>query len=243
MIKSLPRIGLGTIAAWTMILLPLARGNEEDAATSLYGRGVHAYFAGRAGEAEHLLSRALGFEPSDPRVFYFRSLSRLRLGRRDEACSDMAVGAALESEQANRFAIGAALQRVQGRDRLLLEQYRRQAREQVSQVSHLMEGQRQQRTTAQDTSVLRQRVVVPLDEYLRAGVPRTIEPGELGRPAVAPGAVRPSRPAAVVTEPMPAARTEKPFQARETSLQPAPGATEPPVEAPPEADEDPFRDF
>ena len=64
------------------------------------------------------------------------ALTLLRQGRSDEARGDMLVGAALEAQQPRRYAIGAALERVQGGERLLLEGFRRNAhREAVVQAS------------------------------------------------------------------------------------------------------------
>jgi hypothetical protein len=249
MITTLRRIGHGSIAVWMLISLQSARGSDMDAATRLYGQGVHAYFAGQPGEAELLLSRALGLEAGDPRMFYFRALSRLRLGRLDDAHSDMAIGSEIESRQLNRFAVGAALQRAQGSDRLLLEQYRQQARERATQASDQIEVERHQQISEQDSDVLRQRVVVPLDEYLRPGVPGAVSSDGPARPAAAaPRVPSPAPPSAAVPELTPAAPAEGPILHRapqpipETPPQPAPDPT-PSVEASPESEEDPFRDL
>ena len=103
--------------------LPLAaRAHEFGSTESLYSDGVQAYFGGRCGEAESLFSSVAGMDPNDPRAFYFRALSLMRQGREDEARSDMEIGAQIEARFPTRFDIGKTLERVQGSNRLLLEQ-------------------------------------------------------------------------------------------------------------------------
>jgi hypothetical protein len=242
--KSLRQIGLGLIV-FCVLLLQQAQGNVVDAAANLYGRGVHAYFAGHVDEAESYLSHALGLKADDPRIFYFRALSRLRQGRREEACSDLSVGAAIEAERLNRYAVGAALQRVQGADRLLLERYRQLARAQAARADVQARTEHPQAIAGQDSAVLRQRVVVPLDEYLSEGVPRALTAEELARRAAAePRPPKPAAPPPVAVETPRASPVEEP--PRVESTQPAPETPPPPTEpteTPAESDEDPFLDF
>lgn len=110
-----------------LVSLP-AVGQDQNAASTFYGRGVHAYFAGQDKGAEYHLSLAIQSNPNDPRPYYFRAVSRLRQGRVSEARQDMQVGAAIETGAPGHWAVGSALQRVQGTNRLMLEQYRRRAR-------------------------------------------------------------------------------------------------------------------
>jgi hypothetical protein len=179
------RLSLFCFASWVAVSSQLAWGRGQETPADLYSRGVHAYFAGRPSEAESLLSRALATSDHDPRLFYFRALSLLQLGRDAEARGDMAVGAALEAERLNRYSIGAALQRVQGNHRLLLEKYRRQARSGAATVNDLAIRQRAQQIRARDAGALRNRVVIPLDELLRPGEPRALSADELARRAAA----------------------------------------------------------
>jgi hypothetical protein len=102
-----------------------ACAQQSGAGSTLYGRGVDAYYSGNTAEAEQFLSQAIAALPDDPRPYYFRGLSLLRSGRQDEARTDMAAGATLEARRPKQFAVGTALERVQGNDRLLLEQFRR----------------------------------------------------------------------------------------------------------------------
>ena len=95
----------------------------------VYGRGIHAYFANQTSQADELFSQVIQAGSTDPRVYYFRAMARLRNGRQDEAFQDMRVGAAYEARDPGAAgAVGQALMRIQGADRHVLEQYRRQGR-------------------------------------------------------------------------------------------------------------------
>ena len=140
-------------------------GQQTSELNRLYGQGVNAYFAGRSNEAESNLSQALAIEAEDPRIYYFRALSLLRLGRLDEARGDMMVGASIEARHPQRFAVGKALERVQGGHRLMLERYRREARSQQVALKPAQPSQRFRRqppqAKSQDEHVLRRRIVIP----------------------------------------------------------------------------------
>ena len=95
----------------------------------LYGDGVHAYFGGNFRSAFDILTFAAESGSTDPRIYYFRGLSQLRLGREPDAALDFARGAKLETADGARYHdVSRALERVQGRDRLTLERQRAQAR-------------------------------------------------------------------------------------------------------------------
>lgn len=178
MITTLRRIGL--IGA--LLALYAAPANAQTVqwndAGELYGRGVHAYFAGQYDKAETYLSQSLAINPSDPRAFYFRALARMRVGRTYEAREDMQLGASIEAEQPGRRAVGAALQRVQGAERLTLEKYRRQARSNAG----IMRQQSRIATSQQfsdESQYLYQPVIVPLQEFLSDNEPRALTAEEL----------------------------------------------------------------
>jgi hypothetical protein len=250
MMTTLRRIGLLWLAGWTMLSPSLLHGRDLDAAADLYGRGVHAYFAGRVGDAESLLSRALVLNDQDPRLYYFRALSRLRLGRGDEARRDMAAGAAREAGRANRYAVGAALQRVQGSHRLLLEQYRRDARSKAATVGAEVARQRTEQMTARDAGAFREKVVIPLDELFRPGGPHALSAEELaGRAADAQQSrVVPVQPAESGVPAAAVAAEDNPFEddAPQSDVEPSPPSASESSPAPAaatdddEADENPF---
>src|SRR5437588_191322 len=63
----------------------------------VYGRGVHAYFAGRYREAYDSLTTAISAGSTDPRAYYFRGLVYANLGRPEDAAEDFTIGARLEA--------------------------------------------------------------------------------------------------------------------------------------------------
>ncbi len=102
---------------------------QDSLLAELYGQGVHAYFAGNYRQAHELLTTAIDAGSMDPRAYYFRGLVYNKLGRPDEAVQDQKKGADLEASATSRiYPVGESLQRVQGKDRLELEQYRQVAR-------------------------------------------------------------------------------------------------------------------
>jgi len=95
----------------------------------LYGRGVHAFFGRQYAEAHELFTEAIDAGTRDPRCFYFRGLACSRLGRPDEAKADFKQGAEMELVATEQFYnVSQALQRIQGADRMQLEQFRSTAR-------------------------------------------------------------------------------------------------------------------
>lgn len=65
---------------------------------------------------------------ADCRAYYFRGLASNRLGDTRSAAADFQKGAVLELTGKSQQAVGLALQRVQGSERLLLEKHRTMAR-------------------------------------------------------------------------------------------------------------------
>ena len=112
---------------WLMCGSAPAQNSSE--LSAMYGRGVHAYFANQAAEAEELFSQVINAGSTDPRVYYFRAMARIGCGRQNEAEQDMQMGATFEArDPGNRYAISKALERVQGANRRTLESFRQQAR-------------------------------------------------------------------------------------------------------------------
>ena len=100
-------------------------GQDEDAA-QLYGRGLHAYFAGDYDSAVTLLSASIDKNGSDPRAYYYRGLALAGKSGLEAGLPDLTKGADIEVNQADRpvYDINGALQRVQGSLRLELEKVR-----------------------------------------------------------------------------------------------------------------------
>jgi tetratricopeptide (TPR) repeat protein len=147
-------------------------GSAEDA----YGRGVHAYFSGNylsgnSAAAEALFAEAMGHDPNDPRPHYFRALCLLRQGRSNEARSDFKIAAALEARSRGSYPVGKSLERVQGGERLMLEQFRWRAQADgaaaAGQDGHFDSNRRATLAMHTDVGVLRQKVSVPLDRLVQ----------------------------------------------------------------------------
>ncbi len=101
----------------------LTRGDPARAERH-YAAGVNDFFARNYPRAEKELQLAVENDSTDARYFYYLGLARLAQGKR-EAYEDFAQGSRLE--QANRpyrAAVAAALERVQGRLRSVLNEVR-----------------------------------------------------------------------------------------------------------------------
>jgi hypothetical protein len=162
-------------------IVPLtAQAQSSEVAGQFYSTGVDAYFRGSSAEAESSLSNVIRVDPKDARAYYFRALTRMQQGRDDEARSDMQTGAQVEARYPYRFDIGKTLERVQGQTRLMLEQYRSRAR--ATAAMNPPVGP----VRAPDTAVLRERRIVPLEEFSHPGQPNTIAAPEIIAPPAAP---------------------------------------------------------
>jgi tetratricopeptide (TPR) repeat protein len=107
---------------------------EDPAVAAAYGTGVHSFYSGNYQQSHDALSRVVAIGTEDPRVYYFRGLAALRLGRRDEAIADFSEGADLEAAGWSIRTVSRSLERVQGPDRLLLERSRNRARLAIAQA-------------------------------------------------------------------------------------------------------------
>jgi tetratricopeptide (TPR) repeat protein len=124
MLRNKPLMTWGFVFA---LCLPVVA--QSDALNELYGNGVHAFNGGDYVEAYNQLTRAVQNGSQDPRVHYYRGLSYLKLGRPQEAEADFAEAARLEMSDTDRFYnVSKALERVQGRARMMIEKYRSDAR-------------------------------------------------------------------------------------------------------------------
>ena len=101
---------------------------SDPSVRAVYGDGVHSFYAGNFQQSHDYLTQVVDIGTDDPRVYYFRGLSALRLGSQTEAHEDFKKGATFEAERGNTRSVSRALERIQGPDRLLLEQSRSKAR-------------------------------------------------------------------------------------------------------------------
>ncbi|HUS39680.1 MAG TPA: hypothetical protein VMX74_09530 [Pirellulales bacterium] len=123
MIRSLVcLVGLGAF------LLTATSEAQDDVLVQLYGQGVHEYFSGQYHEAQKNLSAAIDSGSRDPRAYYYRGLVNQRLGYEGAASEDFKMGADLEVRTGVSEAVGRALTRIQGQDRMAVEKHRTDAR-------------------------------------------------------------------------------------------------------------------
>ena len=122
------------IAGAAVLALAASLRADEPIVKQLYGSGVHAYFAGQHKQAHEFLSSAIESKSEDPRVYYFRGLSLWQMGRPEQAEKDFATAAMLEATAADDiYSVDRALERVQGKARLAIEQARVTARKVATQ--------------------------------------------------------------------------------------------------------------
>lgn len=139
------------------LLPPLSRCAvaQEDPLEELYGNGVHLYNAGDYRSAYYELTRAVDNGSQDPRVFYYRGLCYLKLGRDQEGKSDFAKAAGMEMSDNDRFyPVSKSLERVQGRARQMIERYRSNARLRAFQNRERARFERYERIRRNEPNVL-----------------------------------------------------------------------------------------
>lgn len=117
-----------SLSAAGLLLLTAQTSTAQNAVLSeMYGRGVHAYYAGDMDEALENLTMAIDNEIQDPRAYYFRGMVHHVTGRPEQAESDWQAGATMEAS-GRGAAIGRSLSRFQGSARVKLESIRQKAK-------------------------------------------------------------------------------------------------------------------
>src|SRR3990172_8702368 len=120
---------LAVLAGGLALLCTTPLSAQDAVLGQMYGSGVHAYFSRDYRQAYDHLTSAVDAGTTDPRCYYFPGLCFLQLGREEEAKIDFEKAARLEAEDINKFYnVSRAMERIQGSTRLLVEQYRVQAR-------------------------------------------------------------------------------------------------------------------
>jgi tetratricopeptide (TPR) repeat protein len=132
---------------------------QEAVLGQIYGKGVQEYFSSDYAKAFERLTTAVDAGSRDPRVFYYRGLAYLKLGRTPEAEMDFRKGAELESKDYNKYYnVGRALERIQGPERQLLESYRVQARMAAYAEGEKIRKARYEALKREESRVLQQQV-------------------------------------------------------------------------------------
>lgn len=162
-----------------------AQSLDEIAVARLFGAGVHAYFSGDYVRSHADLTAVVEAGCQDPRAFYFRGLSALRLGMCGDAEADFAAGASLESDPLANWPVSQALERVQGAERIALERHRARARVAALQLDQAAEQKRYSGIALAQPDVLRKRRPAPRAP-LAGGADNVFEGLHGAEPPVAP---------------------------------------------------------
>jgi len=88
---------------------------------AMYSQARAAYFRNDMTTSQRLLDEVVKQGSQDPRVYYFRGLTFLRLGRAEEAQADFDQAVTMELVPGSRIDVDQSLERVQGQDRRTLE--------------------------------------------------------------------------------------------------------------------------
>ena len=174
-------------------LSPLFAFTLDDGPGSFFGKGVHAFFAGDYQKSYTELNEAVKAKTIDPRVYLFRGLALYRMDRADAAKKDFQQGARLEVSKSNYFFdVNKSLRRIQGEERLLIENARAAARVEAKQAAQKLASLRYEATRSQEDRVLRKSVpqkiaTVFQDSEAKSEPPKAepakVEPAEAAAPA------------------------------------------------------------
>lgn len=162
MLRFVRRFSCGSVVAWGWIVAVGATlmssspaSAQIDVLNELYGSGVHAYNSGQYRDAYDDFTMAVRSGSKDPRVYYYRGLAYLRLGRPQEAQGDFQKAASLEMADTDHFyQVSKALERVQGSARSQIERYRSKARLAAFQTRERQRFERYQRIRKNEPNVL-----------------------------------------------------------------------------------------
>ena len=113
---------------------------EGESASSLLGKGMHQFFEGEYQKVIQSLDASIGLNQRDPRAYYFRGLTKLRLNQLDAATQDFRTGAFWEAYQKSVYTklVSRALERIQGKSRSRIEQLRLEQREELTLKRELL---------------------------------------------------------------------------------------------------------
>ena len=187
--------GLASLSTVSLFAQDAVLGQE-------YGSGVHAYFSGDSQKAYDRLTTAIERGSKDPRAFYFRGLAYLKLGRPEEAKEDFRKGAELESKDINRFYnVGKALERVQGPERLELENYRVDARMIALEEVEKLRKERYEAIKREEDRVLREQAVAAPSKPIEADDATKAAENASPDPFAVPEATAPKNPGKAAQNP------------------------------------------
>ncbi|MEM8665950.1 MAG: hypothetical protein AAGG48_00435 [Planctomycetota bacterium] len=122
------KIAWNLLAAGLLVLTAQNSNAQTAVLSEMYGRGVHAYYAGTMDQSLQYFTMAIDNSIQDPRAYYFRGMVYEMTGRPEEAEADWKAGAKMEAAGRTNPMIGKSLSRLQGTPRLKLETIRQKAK-------------------------------------------------------------------------------------------------------------------
>lgn len=154
---------LFSVFAASILLQPLVVTGQTGV-RSPYSQGVYRFYDGMFAEAEPFFVQAAKADPTDPRPHFFQGLCRLRQGDEKGATDSFQKGAYLENTAKGRlFNTSGALSRIQGSERVKIEEVRRAGRiawrklEEQKQIKRFGETvERQKAMISEETRIARQ---------------------------------------------------------------------------------------
>jgi hypothetical protein len=201
--------------------------------------------------AYQCFSLAIGARTADPRCYYFRGLTYLRLGRAQDADLDFQEAARLETGSLTRsYSVAKSLERIQGPDRAELERYRVEARMALLEKSERERRARGEENRREEQDYLKEQAKgapsKPLDLPADRGTPAVSNPFDVSGAGKAPEVIKEQPAAEPIKAPARAAEAEKPAavakpaEAAKAAVEPAkPAEIEKPA-ATAKPSEDPF---
>ncbi|HBT77124.1 MAG TPA: hypothetical protein DEB39_09400, partial [Planctomycetaceae bacterium] len=129
---------------------------RERQAEFLYDRGVHSFFDQDYTDAIAKLKKVEVLESVDPRPYYFLGLSYNRIKDKSNADKYLKKASRLEWEgrSARDYRVSDALKRIQGRERLQIESYRKQAKRNWEKVETKRLETKFNQTKAEENAIL-----------------------------------------------------------------------------------------
>jgi len=168
-----------TNRGFVLLLFALLAGSGDvvaqpgPSAEQLYSSGVQAFNVQRYAEAIGFFNTIEGLGTQDPRAFFFRGLSYSRAGNAVAAAVDYETAARMELTVAGRsYSVPKALERIQGRERTVIEQYRRAAKRAWEAEQNLRKQEEFLSQKAEDMKFYQ--------SIIESGKPESLSPKALG---------------------------------------------------------------
>ncbi|MDR2346751.1 MAG: hypothetical protein LBE18_11850 [Planctomycetaceae bacterium] len=123
----------------------------------LYGKGVHAFFEGDYNRAIEIFKKVEYLASEDPRPYFFMAIAHYRLDKKSaDADKYFKKAAKLEwdGKAVHEYDVADAISRIQGNERLHIEQYRTQAKIEWQKTNSIKENIKYGQQNATDKKIV-----------------------------------------------------------------------------------------